>query len=94
MPERKKANFLQNMCRALKAFALFTIFGGQLGESLKDFPFTEMAYNLLNTEISYSIIANMLKACERYYNTMLSSDIEYLVKPYTWDELLNLITTK
>ena len=68
-------------------------FGGQLGESLKDFPFIEMAYNLLDTEISYSIIANMIKACTRYYDTMLSSDIEYLVKPYTWDELLNLITT-
>lgn len=69
-------------------------FWGQLGESLKDFPFTERAYNLLDTEISYSIIANMLNACRWYYNTMLSSDIEYLVKPYTWDELLNLITTK
>lgn len=67
---------------------------GQFGDALNNFPFVKMAYNLLDTEISYGIIAKMLKACDRYYDTMLSSDIEYLVKPYTWDELLNLITTE
>jgi len=61
--------------------------------NLDELEFSNSAFVLLNTELDEIIISNMEKACVKFYDTMLSSDIEHLVLNYTWDDLIKHITT-
>lgn len=73
-------NMYSNMLRFYKAAQQ---------ENLDDVDeFVSYAYEMLDTELNKNIIANMEKACSEHYNTMLSSDIEYLLKDAPYEEVI------
>lgn len=55
----------------------------------------EMIEDYWNTPLTTKAIYNMELACERFYDTMLSTDLDYLIDDnYSWEELLTLIETR
>ena len=48
-----------------------------------------------NTVLSENAIKNMERACTEFFNTMLSSDLDYLINgDYSWEEIVELVTTE
>lgn len=51
--------------------------------------------NYWNTELSENAIKNMERACTDFYDTMLSTDLDYLIDGrYSWEEIVYLVTTE
>lgn len=63
-------------------------------ENLEEMEFSNYAFFLLDTELNDNIIKNMERACVEYFETMLSSDIEFLILDCKWEDIIRNITTK
>ena len=50
--------------------------------------FARYAYQMLDLKLNENIIANMEKACNEHYDTLLSSDIEYLLSDEPYEDLI------
>jgi hypothetical protein len=61
-----------------------------------DFPDqSEMINDYVNTELTENSISNLETLCTKYFDTMLSSDVDYIIdNNYSLEELLGIVTTK
>lgn len=50
--------------------------------------YSKYTYQMLNTTLNANIIANLEKACSEHYDTLFSSDIEFLLSDEPYDDVI------